>query len=158
MESGFWLVPLDDHLAAPRRRGRLASAPHAGEAGGAPCGDMIRLAVVVDCGRVVDAGFDACGCAAAVAAGSATVELILGGPVVEAARIGPDSIAAALGGLSPERRHAAALAADALHGALGRAAADGAIRLPASARRTLVAMSGGVDSAVAAQLALDRGD
>src|SRR5947209_3763493 len=49
-------------------------------------------------------------------------------------------------------------AADALHGALGRAAADGAIRLPGSPRRTLVAMSGGVDSAVAAQLALDRGD
>ena len=158
MEGGFGLSPLDDHLAAPRRRGRLASAPHRGEAGGAPCGDVVRVAVAVEDDRIADAGFDARGCAAAIAAGSATVELVLGQPVLEAARMTPDAIADALGGLSPERRHAAVLAADALHGALGRAAADGAIRLPASPRRTLVAMSGGVDSAVAAQLALDRGD
>ena len=38
------------------------------------------------------------------------------------------------------------------------AARDGAIALPATATRTLVAMSGGVDSAAAAQLALDAGE
>ena len=38
------------------------------------------------------------------------------------------------------------------------AARDGAVKLPASATRTLVAMSGGVDSAAAAQLALDAGE
>src|SRR5947209_20386251 len=127
MESGFGLAPLDDHLAAPRRRGRLADAPYAGYAGGAPCGDLVRLAVAVEGDRIVDAGFDASGCAAAVAAGSATVELVLGQPLLEAARSTPDAIADALGGLAPERRHAAALAADALHAALGRAAAAGAI-------------------------------
>jgi tRNA-uridine 2-sulfurtransferase len=158
MESGFGLAPLDDHLAAPRRRGHLAGAPYAGHAGGAPCGDLVRVSVAVEEDRIVDAGFDASGCAAAIAAASATVELILDRPALEAARLDADSIAAALGGLSPERRHAAALAADALHAALGRAAAAGAIRLPASGRRTLVAMSGGVDSAVAAQVALERGD
>jgi tRNA-specific 2-thiouridylase len=45
-----------------------------------------------------------------------------------------------------------------LHRALGAAAKDGAIEVGQSARRTLVAMSGGVDSAAAAQLALDAGD
>jgi tRNA-specific 2-thiouridylase len=50
------------------------------------------------------------------------------------------------------------LAADALHRALGAAAKDGAAVLAPSPRRTLVAMSGGVDSAAAAQLALDAGD
>ena len=69
-----------------------------------------------------------------------------------------DDVADALGGLSPPKRHAAELAADALHRALGAAAKDGAARLEPSARRTLVAMSGGVDSAAAAQLALDAGD
>jgi tRNA-uridine 2-sulfurtransferase len=60
--------------------------------------------------------------------------------------------------LVPPKRHAAELATDALHRALGSAARDGEIALAPSPRRTLVAMSGGVDSAAAAQLALDAGD
>jgi tRNA-specific 2-thiouridylase len=67
------------------------------------------------------------------------------------ARIGPQQIAAELGGLSPGKLHAAELASDALARALGAAVRDRA-HLAALRRgaRTLVAMSGGVDSAVAA--------
>jgi tRNA-uridine 2-sulfurtransferase len=86
------------------------------------------------------------------------VELVEGRPLLEAARVTADDVAAELGGLLPDARHAAELAADALHRALGSAARDGAPRLAPSPRRTLVAMSGGVDSAAAAQLALDNGD
>ena len=71
---------------------------------------------------------------------------------------GPDDVDAALGGLVPPKRHVAELAADALHGALGAVAKAGTPEPSASPRRTLVAMSGGVDSAAAAQLALDAGD
>jgi tRNA-uridine 2-sulfurtransferase len=152
------LSPLEDHLTAPRGRGRLRDARHAGTAGGAPCGDLVRIAVELRDGAVADAGFDAHGCAAARAAGSAVVELVRGVPALDAARVGPGTVAEALGGLSPERRHAAELAADALHRALGAAAADGAPDLPYLSGRTLVAMSGGVDSAVAAQLVRERGD
>ena len=148
---------LEDHLAAPRGRGRLADGPHVGAAGGAACGDLIRVGVRVEGDRVAEAGFDAHGCGAALAAGSAAVELVEGAPVLEAARIGPDAISDALGGLSPPKRHAATLASDALHRALGAAVAADA-RLDPSKRRTLVAMSGGVDSAVAAHLARGRGD
>ena len=74
--------------------------------------------------------------------------------------MGTREIAAELGGLSPGKLHAADLAADALHRALGAACADAAV--PFDAPRTLVAMSGGVDSAVAALLvwarARGRGD
>src|SRR5918911_3977080 len=157
MELALDLSPLDDHLAAPRGRGRLADAPYAGLAGGAVCGDEIRIAVELDGDRVVDAGFDASGCAAARAAGSAVVELVRGARLLDAALVTPAAISDALGGLSNGRMHAAVLAADALHGALGRAARDGAPWMPASARRTLVAMSGGVDSAVAARLAQEAG-
>jgi tRNA-uridine 2-sulfurtransferase len=108
--------------------------------------------------RIVEAGFDASGCAAARAAGSAAVELAEGAPLLEAALVTPSDVAGALGGLSPSARHAAELAADALHRALGAAARDAAPRLAPNPRRTLVAMSGGVDSAAAAQLALDAGD
>jgi tRNA-specific 2-thiouridylase len=107
---------------------------------------------------VVEAGFDAEGCGAARAAGSAVVELVEGAAFLDAARVTIDDVADALGGLVPPKRHAAQLAADALHRALGAAARAGAPRLAPSTRRTLVAMSGGVDSAAAAQLALDGGD
>src|SRR5436853_2817285 len=96
----------EDHLNAPRGRGALAHAEHAGAAGGAACGDLIRIAVRLESGEVAEAGFDASGCGAATAAGSATVELIEGKPLLEAAKIGPSEIAAELGGLSPSKYHA----------------------------------------------------
>ena len=68
--------------------------------------------------------------------------------------MGTREIADELGGLSPGKLHAADLAADALHRALGAAARDAAV--PLDDRRTLVAMSGGVDSAVAALLVSAR--
>lgn len=148
---------IEQHLAHPHGRGRLAGAPHTGAAGGAACGDLVRVSVEVDGDRVVDAGFEASGCAAARAAGSAAVELVDGATVREAALVGPATIADTLGGLAPTHAHAAELAADALHRALGGAARAGAIELAPLATRTLVALSGGVDSAAAAQLALEAG-
>ena len=149
---------LRDHLESPRGHGALAHAPHTGAAGGAPCGDVVRVSVRVEGDRVVEAGFEAGGCAAARAAGSAVVELVEGEPLLDAALVSPAAIASELGGLSAVAAHAGELAADALHRALGLAARDGAARLTPDPGRTLVAMSGGVDSAAAAQLALDSGD
>ncbi len=144
-----------DHLERPRGRGHAPEDACTGAAGGAACGDLVRISVAVDPdspdGRIVDAGFDASGCGAAIAAGSATVELVRGAPLLCAAKIGAERIACELGGLSPAKRHAAELAADALHRALG-AAARGRAALAVQRGRTLVAMSGGVDSAVAALL------
>jgi tRNA-specific 2-thiouridylase len=139
----------EEHLRHPVRRGRVPA--HDGVAGGAACGDLVRIGVAVEGDRVADAGFEAAGCGAAQAAASAAVDLVLGEPVLDAARVGTHAIADALGGLSPGKLHAAELAADALARALGAAvAADGAAA--PDPRRTLVAMSGGVDSAVAAVL------
>src|SRR6202021_3261381 len=116
-----------------------------GAGGGRAWGDLVRISVAVDRsspdGRILDAGFDASGCGAAIAAGSATVELISGVGLLDAARIGASEIAAELGGLSPAKQHAAELACDALHRALGWAAREHA-GLAHSAARTLVAMSG----------------
>jgi tRNA-uridine 2-sulfurtransferase len=154
----------EEHLTGPRGRGALAAAPHAGAAGGAACGDLIRIAVRVESGVVVEAGFDASGCIAIQAAGSAVVSLVEDSDFVDAARIGPNDIDQELGGLTPASLHAATLAADALHRALGSAARDREFHVDpdmageGETRRTLVAMSGGVDSAVAAQLALEAGD
>ena len=134
-----------EHLAAPMGRGVVLSGGFDGHAGGALCGDLVRISVVVEGDRVVSAAFDASGCGAVVAAGSAAVTLVSGELLLEAARVGTREIASELGGLSPGKLHAADLAADALHRALGAAARTAEV--PFSGR-TLVAMSGGVDSAV----------
>src|SRR5919199_6744326 len=140
-----------EHLTHPVGRGNEPAGAHSGVAGGAACGDVVHLRLGVQGDRVADAGFEASGCGATIAAASAAVALVLGSPVLDAARVNSAAIAAALGGLSAGKLHAADLAADALHRALGAAAhADG--QLDARAHRTLVAMSGGVDSAVAALL------
>src|SRR6266851_1111996 len=140
-----------DHLNAPVGRGHLPDGAATGAAGGAACGDLVRVSVAVENERVADAGFDASGCGATLAAGSAAVSLVGGRTLLDALRVGPDDIAAELGGLSPGKRHAAELAADALARALGAAARADA-RLAPAPGRVLVAMSGGVDSAVAALL------
>ncbi len=140
-----------EHLQHPTGRGRDVPGGHTGSAGGALCGDLVRITVRVEGAVVAAAGFEASGCGAAIAAGSAAVALAEGRPLLDAARIGPHDIAAELGGLSPGKFHAADLAADALAQALGAAAARQAALEP-DAGRTLVAMSGGVDSAVAALL------
>jgi tRNA-uridine 2-sulfurtransferase len=146
---------LASHLERPLGRGRVPDGSCTGAAGGAACGDLIRVSLAVDPaspdGRIADAGFDASGCGAAIAAGSATVELVRGSNLLDVARVGAADITHALGGLSPAKRHAAELAADALHRALGWAAREYA-HLERAPSRTLVAMSGGVDSAVAALL------
>src|SRR3954471_9102948 len=142
---------LREHLEHPTNPGPAPAGARAGAAGGALCGDLVTIRLTVEGDRVSGAGFDAHGCGAAQAAGSAAVHLVLGAAVLDAARVGTAAIAAELGGLSAGKLHAADLAADALHQALGSAARAHAA-VPADPRRTLVAMSGGVDSAVAALL------
>jgi len=141
----------EDHLLHPRGRGRALAGAHDGAAGGAACGDLVRVSLTAAGDRVTGAAFEAAGCGAMLAAASAAVELAEGATLLEAARISSPTIAAELGGLSPGKLHAADLASDALHRALGGAVrAHGAVE--AYPGRTLVAMSGGVDSAVAALL------
>ena len=151
---------LQNHLERPLGRGHRPDGAFTGAAGGAACGDLVRVSVAVELdsrdGLIHDAGFDASGCGATLAAGSATVGLVRGRGLLDAARIGPPDIAAELGGLSAAKHHAAELAADALHRALG-AAARNLTGLARACGRTLVAMSGGVVSAVAALLVAESG-
>jgi tRNA-uridine 2-sulfurtransferase len=146
---------LSEHLEHPHGRGHTPSDACTGAAGGAACGDLIRISISLQRdsteGTIAEAGFDACGCGSVLAAGSAVVSLVRHVGLLDAACIGAQEIARELGGLSAAKRHAAELAADALHRALGAAARERAA-LTGAAGRTLVAMSGGVDSAVAALL------
>jgi tRNA-uridine 2-sulfurtransferase len=147
------------YLTDRSRRGAIPRDSFTGAAGGSACGDLVRVSLVVEAGGVALARFDAEGCAATVAAGAALAEHVEGSPVLAAARTTPADLVEALGGLSPQGRHGADLAADALHRALGALASSGQrmAQSGASESRVLVAVSGGVDSAVAMLLERDRG-
>ena len=139
-------------MAEDARRGPAPDGAFSGSAGGAPCGDLVRISLLVDDGLIERVSFEREGCAASAAAAAAVAELAEGSSVLEAARIGPDDVEAELGGLAPTHRHAVVLAADALHRALSGLTGSGAplADRPADGERVLVALSGGVDSAVAA--------
>jgi len=167
----------EHYLSDESRRGPAADDAFTGAAGGAACGDVSRISFGVEDGRLTGVTFDAEGCGAMMAATAAVAEAVDGGPVLDAARLSIDDAEALLGGLTPAKRHAAQLATDALHRALSAAAAS-SLSLTATrgeiattpatdgrdfpsavgpAGRVAVAMSGGVDSAVAALLERERG-
>jgi tRNA-specific 2-thiouridylase len=144
-------LAFEHHLTSPQGQHHVPDGAHSVIAGGGACCDRVQVSISVEGDRVVDAGFEAAGCGAATAAGSATVTLVRGSSVLDAARVGWREIAAELGGLSPAKLHAAEVAADALARALGAAVRErAALERRSMGERTLVAMSGGVDSAVAA--------
>jgi tRNA-uridine 2-sulfurtransferase len=148
----------DHFLRDETRRGPAPDGAFTGAAGGAACGDVSRLSLTVEGGRIASVTFDTEGCGATRAATAALAETIEGGTVLEAASLSIDDAEALLGGLQPAKRHAAQLATDALHRALSAAAASNLPLDPGTENeRVAVAVSGGVDSAVAALLERERG-
>jgi tRNA-uridine 2-sulfurtransferase len=149
----------EHHLTSPQGRGHIPAGSFTVTAEGGVCGDTVVMSLATDGERITDAGFTADGCGATTAAASVAVSLVVGATLLEAARIGARQIDAELGGLSPGKFHAAEVAADALARALGVTAyRAGGLTAPGDAPRTLVAMSGGVDSAVVATLIAEQGD
>lgn len=147
------------HLAVPVGAGGLAAPDAVGESGAIGCGDHVQIDLAIAGGQVRAAGFRAFGCGAATAAASAACELLRGATVDTALSLSIEQVDAALGGLGPARRHGAATAVDAVARALERWYSDrlGDVGLPLQRDRVAVAMSGGVDSAVAAALLQEAG-
>ena len=114
----------DHFLRDESRRGPSPDDAFTGAAGGAACGDLSRLSLTVDGGRVASVTFDTEGCGATRAATAALAETIEGATILEAASPSIDDTEALLGGLELSKRHAAQLATDALHRALSAAAAS----------------------------------
>ncbi len=148
---------LAEYVADRSREAEPPPGAFTGAAGGAACGDLARISLTTSGGRIESAVFATEGCAATRAACACVCEIVEGETVLAAARIGTSQIEAELGGLSPARRHAAMLTADALHRALSAIASSTESIAPPVDGRVLVAVSGGVDSAVAALRERERG-
>lgn len=107
-------VEVLDHFKNPRNAGELSDATAAVDVTNPVCGDVLRLAVRVENGRISAVRFKAQGCVAALASASALTELIAGKSLNEAWSVTAAQISAALGGLPQATFHGAQLASDAL--------------------------------------------
>lgn len=110
----MYSAQLLDHFQNPRHAGDVADADASAEIENPVCGDIIRLSLKVQNGRIDQIGFKAKGCVPAMACGSALAELVCGKTVSEAHRLRRDDLIAAVGGLPQASAHAAQLALDAL--------------------------------------------
>ncbi|MGZ4481582.1 MAG: iron-sulfur cluster assembly scaffold protein, partial [Gaiellales bacterium] len=136
---------------------RAGSAGHgaaSGQAGSPTCGDTVRIELVPEGGVIARARFRAFGCPHATAAAALACELAEGRGPLEAALIGAGELERRLGS-APAGHGCVSLAADALHGALARTLDR--CSPPSDPARVAVAMSGGVDSAVALLKAVRSG-
>lgn len=96
--------------------------------------------------------WDAEGCSATRASAAALASLVEGGTILDAARLGPEALEESLGNPGSGARHAIELTTDALHRAISALASSGRVVASREEGRIGVALSGGVDSAVAALL------
>lgn len=107
-----------DHFTHPRNLGEMENPDGTGEAQNPVCGDMMRLFIRVESGRIVDARFLTFGCGAAIASSSITTEMIKGKTIEEALQISDEDIIKALGGLPPSKIHCSILAEMAIRAAV----------------------------------------
>jgi NifU-like protein involved in Fe-S cluster formation len=107
-----------DHLVNPRNAGELADANAFAEETNPVCGDRLRLSLRIEDGHIKAARFLAYGCPPTLACGSALAEMIEGMTVEDVLKLTRREIIGAVGGLSAQKGHAAALAIETLHAAL----------------------------------------
>jgi nitrogen fixation protein NifU and related proteins len=103
-----------DHFRNPRNVGELANADAKIEVSNPVCGDILRLAVRLEKGRIIEARFLCRGCTTAIACASLLTEQLLNRAHTEIGALTPDSLSADLGGLPSATFHGAQLAAEAL--------------------------------------------
>ena len=109
-----------DHYRNPRNVGDIPGGVATAQVGDPAHGDVLRIALRIENGRVAEARFRAFGCTAAIAAGSMTTVLLAGRAIEDAARLTNEDVAAALGGLPESKMHCSVLAEQAVREALAR--------------------------------------
>ena len=109
---------LIDHFERPRNVGEVEGADACAEVENPACGDIMRLSLRLDGGRITEVRFRTKGCVPSIACGSALTEMLQGKFVAEARALRREDLVAAVGGLSNESMHASHLALDALAAAL----------------------------------------
>ena len=118
MATGPYNETVMEHFMNPRNVGEIEGADGVGEVGNPACGDMMRLYLKIEGGKVADAKFRTFGCGAAIASSSMLTEMVKGKTVEEVRAITNDQVAAALGGLPEVKIHCSVMAEEAVKAAL----------------------------------------
>ena len=107
-----------DHFEHPRNVGEIECADAVAEVENPACGDLLRLSLKLEDGRIAQVRFRTRGCVPSIACGSALTELLQGKSVAEARALRREELVAAVGGLENASQHASHLALEALAAAL----------------------------------------
>jgi nitrogen fixation NifU-like protein len=116
----MYSAQLLDHFQNPRHAGDVAGADATAEIGNPACGDVLRLTLKMNAGRIAEIGFKAKGCVPSMACASALTEMVAGKTIDQALDVARnrERLIAAVGGVPPASTHAAQLALDVLSAAL----------------------------------------
>jgi nitrogen fixation NifU-like protein len=101
-----------EHFRNPRNIGHLPPPAITVDVANPACGDLLRLSARFNDGKIVEARFQVRGCTASIAAASVLSEWMTGKTRAELQSLTAEIIEAALGGLEPASKHAAALCVD----------------------------------------------
>lgn len=107
-----------DHFANPRNLGKMDDADGVGEVGNAKCGDIMKIYLKINDGKIEDVKFNTFGCASAIATSSMATEMIKGQKVEDALKLSNRAVVEALDGLPPAKIHCSVLAEQAVKAAL----------------------------------------
>jgi nitrogen fixation protein NifU and related proteins len=102
-----------DHFRNPRNVGQLDPPATVVNATNPACGDILRLSVRFEQGRVTEVRYQTRGCTASIAAGSALTEWMVGKSREQLKQLTAGTIEELVGGLEPASKHAAVLCVDA---------------------------------------------
>ena len=114
----MYSAQLLDHFQNPRNPGEVVGADAVAEIENPACGDVLRLSLKMNSGRIAEIRFKAKGCVPSMACASALTELVVGKNLEETRSLQRETLIAAVGGLPQASTHAAQLALDTLSAAL----------------------------------------
>lgn len=109
-----------DHFEQPRNVGSLDEndpAVGTGMVGAPACGDVMKLQIKVEAGKIVDAKYKTYGCGSAIASSSLATEQLKGRSLEQAMELKNSDIAEELS-LPPVKIHCSILAEDAIKAAI----------------------------------------
>lgn len=102
----------------PKNMGEIRTANAVGTVGNPVCGDIMKIYMVIEDGKIVDAKFKTFGCVAAVVSSSIATELLKGMTIEEALNFNNQDIIKELGDLPPQKIHCSILAKEAIEDAI----------------------------------------
>ena len=107
-----------DHFTNPRNVGEIGDANGVGEVGNSRCGDIMKMYLKIEDGRIADVKFKTYGCGSAIASSSVATEMIKGQKIEDALKLSNKAVVEALDGLPPAKIHCSVLAEQAVKAAL----------------------------------------